>query len=48
MFPNNASMLSFVKQLLTAFLTAFGLAFGVNLLVVPVSSRTVAFSEYIR
>jgi len=44
MFPNNTIMLSFVKQLLLAFLTAFGIAFGVNLVVVPVSSRTVAFS----
>lgn len=35
----------FVRQLLTAMLTALGLAMGVNLLVFPVNSRLVVFKE---
>jgi hypothetical protein len=35
----------FVQQLMTAMLTALGLAMGVNLLVFPVSSRLVVFKE---
>lgn len=35
-----------IKQILTAFLTAFGLSTGVNLLVFPVTSRTVVLKEF--
>jgi hypothetical protein len=34
-----------IKQLLEEFLTAFGIATGVNLFVIPMSSRTVVFKE---
>lgn len=46
LFPTVASAESFVRQLLTAFLTAFAIATGVNLFVIPVSSRTVVFSRF--
>ncbi|KAL2182040.1 uncharacterized protein P884DRAFT_190918 [Thermothelomyces heterothallicus CBS 202.75] len=43
--PTTAAAQSFVKQLMTAMLTALALAMGVNLLVLPVSSRLVVFKE---
>lgn len=43
--PTTAAAESFVKQLMTAMLTALSLAMGVNLLVLPVSSRLVVFKE---
>jgi len=43
--PTTAAAQTFVQQLMTAMLTALGLALGVNLLVFPVSSRLVVFKE---
>ncbi|KAI9890084.1 MAG: hypothetical protein M1814_004483 [Vezdaea aestivalis] len=43
--PTMDAGISLVVKLLKTFTTAFGLALGVNLLVIPVSSRTVAFKE---
>lgn len=37
---------AFVQQLLTAMLLAFALAFAVNILIFPVSSRVVVFKEF--
>ncbi|KAL3423247.1 hypothetical protein PVAG01_04994 [Phlyctema vagabunda] len=45
LFPNIAAGEALIKQLLTGFLTAFGISTGVNLFVIPVSSRTVVFKE---
>lgn len=45
-FTTVAAMNAFVKELLIAFLTAFGIATGVNLFIIPVSSRAVVFSEF--
>lgn len=44
-FPDMAAGLSFAKRLITAFLTGFGIATGVNLFIFPVSSRLVVFGE---
>lgn len=44
-FPNMTYSTSFMKRLIEAFLTGFGLATGVHFLVFPVSSRTVVFKE---
>lgn len=46
LFPTFAYAESFIRQLLTAFLTAFAIAAGVNLFVIPVSSRAVVFSMF--
>ncbi|KAL2160454.1 hypothetical protein VTH06DRAFT_1142 [Thermothelomyces fergusii] len=43
--PTTAAAQTFVKQLMTAMLTALALAMGVNFLVLPVSSRLVVFKE---
>ncbi|KAK6584933.1 hypothetical protein PZA11_003157 [Diplocarpon coronariae] len=45
LFPTMEAGESLIKQLLEGFLTAFALSLGVNLLVIPVSSRTVVFIE---
>lgn len=39
---------SLIKQLLEVFLTAFAIATGVSLFIIPISSRTVVFSEMTR
>lgn len=44
-FPTMATAESFVRRLLIAFSTGFGIATGVSLLVFPVNSRTVVFKE---
>jgi hypothetical protein len=44
-FPNMTYAISFMKQLLEAFLVGFGIASGVSLFVVPVSSRQVVLKE---
>lgn len=44
-FPTMTYAISFMKRLLEGFLTGFGLATGVSLIVVPVSSRKVVFKE---
>lgn len=45
-FPNMAAGMSFVRRLLISFLTGFGLATAVNLLVFPMTSRTVATKQF--
>jgi hypothetical protein len=45
LFPNIAAGESLIKQLLEAFLTAFAISTGVSLFIIPISSRTVVFSE---
>lgn len=45
LFPTMPIGISLVKRLLEAFFTAFAIALGVNLFVIPVSSRTVVFKE---
>ncbi|KAI9744784.1 MAG: hypothetical protein M1818_001709 [Claussenomyces sp. TS43310] len=45
LFPTMAIVETFMRQLLTGFLTAFAIATGVSLFIVPVSSRTVVFKE---
>lgn len=42
-FPTMAYGMNFVNMLLKAFLTGFGIGFGVNIFIMPVSSRTVVF-----
>ncbi|KAH8812045.1 hypothetical protein F5884DRAFT_820070 [Xylogone sp. PMI_703] len=44
-FTSTDTAKGFVKQLLEAFLTAFGLATAVNLFIIPITSRTVVFKE---
>ena len=44
-FPNMAAAIGFMKQLLEAFLTGFGLATGVHFVVFPTSSRLVVMKE---
>lgn len=41
LLPNTLPIYYLPKRLLIDFLLAFGLAFGVNLVIVPVTSRTV-------
>lgn len=45
-FPDMAYAISFMKRLLEAFLTGFGLATVVSLFVFPISSRKVAMKEF--
>lgn len=45
LFATIAQGESLIKQLLTGFLTAFGISTGVSLFIFPVSSRTVVFKE---
>ncbi|KUJ22025.1 uncharacterized protein LY89DRAFT_391405 [Mollisia scopiformis] len=45
LFPTTSVAEAFIKKLLESFLTAFGLATGVNLFVIPITSRTVIFKE---
>lgn len=45
LFQTIAQGEALIRRLLLAFLTAFGLATGVNLFFIPVSSRTVVFGE---
>lgn len=42
-FQTTAQCEAFIKELLTSFFTAFGIAAGVSLFIFPVSSRTVVF-----
>lgn len=44
-FQTTAQGISLIKQLLQSFLTAFAIATGVNLFVIPVTSRTVVLKE---
>jgi hypothetical protein len=44
-FPNMTYSVSFMKQLLEAFLVGFGIATGVSLFIIPVSSRQVVLKE---
>ena len=44
-FATMAQGISFVKRLMEAFLAGFGIAAGVNLVVIPKSSRDVVFAE---
>jgi hypothetical protein len=44
-FQTMAQAESLIKELLEGFLTAFALAAGVSLFIIPISSRTVVFSE---
>ncbi len=46
LFPTIEAGESFIVELLEGFLTAFAISFGVNLFIVPISSRTVVFSEF--
>lgn len=45
LFPDMAYALSFMKRLLEAFLTGFGIATGVHFIIFPTSSRKVVFKE---
>lgn len=45
LFPDMAYALSFMKRLLEAFLTGFGIATGVHFVIFPTSSRKVVFKE---
>jgi len=45
LFPTIAAGEALIKQLLKGFLTAFAIATGVSLFIIPVSSRTVVFKE---
>ncbi|TAQ84624.1 hypothetical protein B7494_g7055 [Chlorociboria aeruginascens] len=50
-FPNMATGISLVKELLEGFLTAFAISTGVSLFIIPINSRTVVSREqtgYIR
>lgn len=44
-FPNMAASESFVKRLMEAFLSGFGIAIGVSLFIVPMTSRTIASKQ---
>jgi hypothetical protein len=46
LFPTIGAGVSLIKQLLEGFLTAYAIATGVNLFIIPVSSRTVVFKEF--
>jgi hypothetical protein len=45
LFPNIAAGETLIKELLEGFLTAFAIATGVSLFIIPISSRTVVFKE---
>jgi len=45
LFPTITAGESLIRSLLIGFLTAFGLSTGVNLFIIPVTSRTVVFKE---
>jgi hypothetical protein len=45
LFPNIAAGETLIRELLEGFLTAFAIATGVSLFIIPVSSRTVVFKE---
>ncbi|CZS95803.1 uncharacterized protein RAG0_05328 [Rhynchosporium agropyri] len=45
LFPTIGAGESLIVQLLEGFLTAFGISLGVNLFIIPVTSRTVIFKE---
>jgi len=45
LFPTFALGQALIKQLLTGFLTAFGISTGVHLFIIPISSRMVVFKE---
>ena len=45
LFPTITAGEALIKQLLKGFLTAFAIATGVSLFIIPVSSRTVVFKE---
>ncbi|KAJ4609481.1 hypothetical protein HRR85_006671 [Exophiala dermatitidis] len=44
-FPNMAAGMNFVDRMLKVFLTGYGLATGVSLLIVPVSSRMISYKQ---
>ena len=45
-FPNMVAGKSFVRRLLITFLTGFGIGTGVNLVVFPMTSRTIAMKQF--
>ena len=45
-FPNMEAGMSFVRRLLITFLTGFGVGTGVNLVVFPMTSRTIATKQF--
>jgi len=45
LFPTIEAGEALIKQLLEGFLTAFAIATGVSLFIIPISSRTVVFSK---
>lgn len=45
LFPTIEAGESLIVELLEGFLLAFAISFGVNLFVIPISSRTVVFSK---